>query len=68
MWFHLECPRAAAKFDNPLEFKRKFRDFFAEQRTAVENVKNISADGQKIKDEYDLMRYPEDVKEKKDLR
>ena len=38
LWFHLECPKAAAKFDDPIEFKRKFRDFFAETRTAIENV------------------------------
>ena len=29
LWFHIECPRAAGKFDDPIEFKRKFRDFFA---------------------------------------
>lgn len=33
LWFHLECPREAAKYDNPLEFRRKFRDLFAEFRT-----------------------------------
>lgn len=30
LWFHLECPKAAAQFDNSLEFKRKVRDFLAE--------------------------------------
>jgi hypothetical protein len=30
LWFHLECPKAAARFDNPVEFKRKFRDFLAD--------------------------------------
>ena len=29
LWFHLECPRAAAAFDDPDTFKMKFRDFFA---------------------------------------
>lgn len=38
LWFHLECPRAVNKFDNPIEFKRKIRDFLAEQKTAAENV------------------------------
>ena len=28
LWYHLECPHAAAKFDDPIEFKRKWRDFF----------------------------------------
>ena len=36
LWFHLECPKSVAKFDDPLEFKRKFRDFFADTRTAAE--------------------------------
>ena len=29
LWFHLECPREAARFDDKHEFKRKWRDFFA---------------------------------------
>jgi len=29
LWFHLECPKAAAKFDDPVEFKRKVHDFLA---------------------------------------
>ena len=38
LWFHLECPKHAAKFDNPIEFKRKWRDFFAATRTAIDNI------------------------------
>ncbi len=26
LWFPLECPRAFGKFDDPVEFKRKFTD------------------------------------------
>ena len=48
LWFHLECPKAAAKFDNPIEFKRKFRDFLADQRSQVENVTKMSDDGKRI--------------------
>ena len=33
LWFHLECPKSVSKFDNPIEFKRKWKDFFAYQRT-----------------------------------
>ena len=33
LWFHLECPRAAAAFDDKFEFKRKFREFFAVQKS-----------------------------------
>ena len=29
LWFHLECPKEVAKFDDKFEFKRKWRDFFA---------------------------------------
>ena len=36
LWFHLECPKAASKFDDPIEFKRKFRNFFTQQRAAAE--------------------------------
>ena len=33
LWFHIECPRAAAQFDDKFEFKRKFREFFAVQKS-----------------------------------
>ena len=68
LWFHLECPRAVAKFDNPMEFKRKVRDFLAEQRTNAENILNMSPEDKRIKDEYAFTKYPEDVKEVKELR
>ena len=38
LWYHLECPKSVVKFDNPFEFKRKFRDFFAEIKTGLEVV------------------------------
>ena len=31
LWFHLECPKSRDKFDNPVDFKLKWRDWFAEQ-------------------------------------
>ena len=68
LWFHLECPKAVAKFDDPQEFKRKFRDFFADTRTAAENVTSMSESGKRIRDEYDFMAYPEDVREHKEFR
>ena len=49
LWFHLECPKAAAKFDDPSAFKVKFRDFFAEQRTAMENYSNMSEEQARMK-------------------
>ena len=68
LWFHLECPKAVAKFDDPIEFKRKFRDFLAEQRTAVENIRNHTEENRRIKQEFSHIKYPEDLKEHKELR
>jgi hypothetical protein len=68
LWFHLECPKAAAKFDDPVEFRRKFRDFFAETRTAAENITASTEEGRRIRDEYYHVSYPEDVKEHKEYR
>ena len=30
LWFHLECPKKAGQFDDPIMFKKKFRDFFSQ--------------------------------------
>ena len=68
LWFHLECPKAVSKFDDPIEFKRKFRDFFADTRTATEAVTTVPAEGRRIADEYNHVAYPEDVREHKELR
>ncbi len=68
LWFHLECPKAAAKFDDPVEFKRKFRDFFAETRTAAENVTGQTEEVRRIREEYYHVAYPEDVRERKEYR
>ena len=68
LWFHLECPKAAAKFDDPVQFKRKFRDFFAETRTAAENVTGQTDETRRIREEYYHVAYPEDVRERKEYR
>ena len=68
LWFHLECPKAAAKIDDPVEFKRKFRDFFADTRTAAENVTGQSEEGRRIREEYYHVAYPEDVRDHKEVR
>ena len=68
LWFHLECPKAVAKFDDPIEFKRKFRDFFASTRTAAENITSTDETRAKIAAEYDIMAYPEDIREHKEYR
>ena len=68
LWFHLECPKAAAKFDDPIEFRRKFRDFLADTRSAAEQVNYSSETTKRVKSEYDHMQYPEDVREHKEYR
>ena len=68
LWFHLECPKAVSKFDDPLEFKRKFRDFFADAKTAAENMTYMSEETRKIKEEYNHTPYPEDVRLHKEYR
>ena len=68
LWFHLECPKAAAKFDDPIEFKRKFRDFFAETRTAATQITSLSDDAKRVRDEYNHVSYPEDIRVHKEVR
>ena len=68
LWFHLECPKAVAKFDDPVEFKRKFRDFLADTRSAAEHVNYQSESAKRVKAEYEHMQYPEDIREHKEFR
>ena len=64
LWFHLECPRAAAKFDNPIEFKKKFRDFFAHNKSIADSVRqNMSNADKRVQKQYGFQGgYAEDVK------
>ena len=55
LWFHLECPKAASKFDDPIEFKKKWRNFFAYTRAAAEMMGTQSEAARKIKDTYGHM-------------
>ncbi len=68
LWFHLECPHAAAKFNDPVEFKRKFRNFFSYQRASAELLYRQSDEQKESEKEYGHMRYPEDIKKNKDVR
>lgn len=68
LWFHLECPKAASKFDDPIEFKRKWARFFAEVRTVGDVVTTKDENLKKLDEEYTLLAYPEDIKEKKEFR
>lgn len=68
LWFHLECPKAVAAFDDPIEFKRKWRDFFAGTRQAKAMVSSYSEEAQRVKKEYGFVHYPEDIKEHTEFR
>ena len=66
LWFHLECPKAAAKFDDPIEFKRKFRNFFAYQRASAELLFRKTDEQKAILSEFGHARYPEEIRKKAD--
>ena len=62
LWFHLECPRAAGRFDDPVEFKRKWRDFFSLRKSMIDNTK-LTATQKRLEKEFAYTNaYPEDVK------
>ena len=42
LWYHLECPKESSKFDDPIEFKRKWRDFLGQQRHTYDLLFNKS--------------------------
>ena len=63
IWFHLECPKAAAMFDDKFEFKRKFREFFALQKSYLQHIEHDD-ERRRVKDEFNHIAYPEDILEK----
>ena len=38
LWFKLECPKDHAKFDDPVQFKMKWRDWLAYQKASASAV------------------------------
>ena len=46
LWFHLECPSWAEKYDDPAQFRAKVRDFFAWQNREA-NIVLTRTDEQK---------------------
>ena len=61
LWFHLECPKRASQFDDPLEFKRKWRDFFSQNKSIAEAFKSQSKTQRKMQKMYGYQSsYPED--------
>ncbi len=68
LWFHLECPKDVAAFDDPVEFKRKFRNFFAYQKATADLLLTKDDEEKRVRAEFGHVAYPEDVKEKIQLR
>ena len=63
LWFHTECPRAASEFDDPVEFKRKFRNFFASNKSIADNARFQTKEMRKMKEQYGFQSgYAEDYK------
>ena len=62
LWFHLECPKASSKFDDPVEFKKKFRDFFAQNKSMYDSLNNKTETTKRMEKEYGhTSAYAEDV-------
>mmetsp|Transcript_33608 Transcript_33608/g.51761 ORF Transcript_33608/g.51761 Transcript_33608/m.51761 type:complete len:168 (-) Transcript_33608:58-561(-) len=63
LWFHLECPKAADQFDDPIEYKRKFRDFFAQNKAMADDYLEEKKNFQNVVDAYGHIKgYPEAIK------
>ena len=61
LWFHLECPKAVAKFDHPDTFKMKFRDFFAYTKMDAEIMFETPEHMDKLTQEYDGNKQTDDI-------
>ncbi len=68
LWFHLECPRAVAKFDNPIHFKRKWRDFLSDAKNTVEMYNAYDDVDKQLEEESNFVAYPEDAYVHKEAR
>ena len=68
LWFHTECPKAAATFDDPVEFKRKFRNFFAMTKSAADALLGETDTEKRLRREYGHVNYPEDIKDRVEYR
>ena len=62
LWFHIECPKWAGKFDDPIEFKRKWRDFFSHNKSIADSTNTTNKTDLRMKKLYGYQSgYPEDV-------
>ena len=66
LWFHLECPKAVQKFDDPDTFKLKFRDLFAVAKSDAEVMYTPDV-LDKLRLEYDTNRGPDDIGLKREV-
>ena len=63
LWFHVECPKASAKFDDPVEFKKKFRDFFSHNKSIADASKQSTATDIRMQKMFGFQSgYAEDIK------
>ena len=62
LWFHIECPKRASQFDDPIEFKRKWRDFFSHNKSIADATKTRSKADERVEKLYGYQSgYPEDI-------
>ena len=62
LFFPLECPKWHAKFDDPTEFKLKFKKFIAETKSAANYWLNETEKDKQLKREFGHALYPEDIR------
>ena len=65
LWFHLECPKWVQKYDHPIEFKRKFKEFFDYQyfqKQAVKHKGSVQYSDEGIHAPAGYIPHPEDVR------
>jgi hypothetical protein len=62
LFFPLECPKWHAKFDDPVEFKLKWKKFIAETKSTANYWLYESDKDKKLKKEFSHALYPEDIR------
>ena len=60
LWFHLECPNHVAQFDDKVEFKRKWREFFGQLKAAKEFLNADAEEDARMEAKYGHVSYPDD--------
>ena len=68
LFFPLECPKWHAKFDDPTEFKLKWKKFIAETKSFAETVLSDDKEELALRKEFSYTLYPEDMKVYKEAK